>query len=105
MSPDEAYRRNFRSIDWSIPLPERPRCKRVIQRSVLPCPYVIGDAIEVKSMVDGNIYTSKTALRQSYREKGYIEVGNEEMKQPSKEKPSRKAIRESVGKALAQVGL
>lgn len=74
-------------------------------RSELPCPLVITDNIEVQSMVDGKMYTSKAALRQSYREKGYIEVGNEEMKTPPKPEVDRKRIRESAARALNQVGI
>lgn len=75
------------------------------QRSDLPCPMIISDHIEIKSMVDGETYTSKRALRRSYRERGYLEVGNEEQKIPAKPKPDRKAIRHSVQKALSRVGI
>lgn len=73
-------------------------------RSDLPAPMLISDQIEVKSMVDGKTYTSKSGLRKSYREGGYIEVGNEEMK-PPKRKSDRKGIRESVEKAFARTGI
>lgn len=73
-------------------------------RSGLACPVVIGDCIELKSMVDGKMYDSKSALRRSYRERGYVEVGNEEQRAPPKPKPDRKAIRESAAKALNRVG-
>lgn len=76
-----------------------------IQTSHLPCPALISDQIEVKSMVDGQTYTSKSALRRSYRDKGYVEVGNEELKPKTLPKPDRKAIRNSVGKALSRVGI
>lgn len=74
-------------------------------RSDLPCPRIMSDSIEITSMVDGKTYTSKAALRASYREKGYMEVGNEELKPPPKPEPDRKAIRESAAKALSQVGV
>jgi len=74
------------------------------RRSDLPSPMVISDQVEVKSMVDGKVYTSKSSLRKSYREKGYVEVGNEEQK-PPKRKSGRKGIRESVEKAFAQTGI
>ncbi len=52
-------------------------------RSALPCPMLITDSIEpTQSMADGKFYTSKTALRRTYRPEGnpqgveYIEVGN-----------------------------
>lgn len=75
-----------------------------VQRSSLPCPMIISDQIEIKSMVDGQMYTSKRALRQSYRANGYIEVGNEEQK-IQKPKPDRKAIRNSVRRAANQLGI
>lgn len=84
---------------------DRILAERYRAASDLPAPMVIGDAIEVKSMVDGQMYTSKSALRKSYREKGYIEVGNEELKPAPKPKPDRKAIRESVEKAFSRVGI
>lgn len=75
------------------------------KRSNLAAPMIMSDSVEVKSMVDGKIYTSKAALRQSYRAKGYVEVGNEPLKAPPRPKPDRKAISESVGKAFARVGI
>lgn len=74
------------------------------RRSHLPAPMIQTDHIEIKSMVDGRIYTSKAALRRSYRENGYIEVGNEEQKPPKKTPPDRKGIREAVRKAAARTG-
>lgn len=77
-------------------------------RSDLPFPMIVTDQIELKSMVDGKIYTSKAALRKSYRAGGYVEVGNEWLRNEPKvqaPKVDRKAIKESVGKALAQVGI
>lgn len=78
---------------------EEPR-----RRSAFPTPMVMNDQCEVKSMVDGKMYTSKAALRRSYREKGYTEVGNETMK-PKERTPDRKGISESVGKAMSRVGI
>lgn len=75
------------------------------KRSNLPCPQLIRDCIELRSMVDNKIYTSKAALRQSYKDKGYIEVGNEEPVLGPRVKPDRKAIRDSIGKALNRAGL
>lgn len=75
------------------------------KRSHLACPNIVTDAIEVKSMVDGQVYTSKRALRQSYKAKGYVEVGNEEPVLAPPPKPDRKAIRNSIGKAFNRVGL
>jgi hypothetical protein len=75
---------------------------------VVPMPHFVRDCIELKSMVDGKMYTSKASLRRSYREKGYIEVGNEWLNnEPKKPAPKidRKGIRESIGKAFNRVGV
>jgi hypothetical protein len=77
-----------------------------LARSKLPFPMVRSDYLpDVKSMVSGKHYDSKSALRAEYRAKGYIEVGNESFKDPPKPKPDRKAIRNTVGKALNRVGI
>ena len=77
------------------------------KRSHLPTPHIASDSIEVRSMVDGQIYTSKSALRASYRANGYIEVGNEDVTKHIKPQPrtDRKAIRETAARALSQVGV
>ncbi|GAB6854048.1 hypothetical protein [Asaia astilbis] len=56
-----------------------------LARSDLPCPMIISDTIDpTESMADGNTYTSKTALRRTYRPDGnpqgreYVEVGNDQ---------------------------
>jgi hypothetical protein len=46
-------------------------------RSGLPTPMIISDGTEVRSMGDGKIYTSKSALRRSYKEQGFVELGND----------------------------
>lgn len=52
----------------------RPR----LARSHLPAPMVIRDGNDgVRSMVDGRIYDSNSALRASYRAAGVEEVGND----------------------------
>jgi hypothetical protein len=75
-------------------------------RGQFATPMVVHDQCEVKSMVDGQIYTSKAALRQSYREKGYVEVGSEDItkhvKPPQKD---RKKLRESIARGLSQAGI
>ena len=100
-----SYRENYKLIDWSVPIEIERKPQLPPARSALPFPMVISDQIEIKSMVDGQTYTCKAALRQSYRAKGYVEVGNEQMKPAAKVKPDRKAIRNSVGKALNRVGI
>lgn len=55
------------------------------KRSKLSCPMLITDTIEpTQSMADGKFYTSKQALRGTYKASGnpqgveYIELGNEQ---------------------------
>lgn len=76
-----------------------------VARSDMPCPMLIPDHIEVKSMVDGQMYTSKSALRRSYRERGYIEIGNEQQAMPKPKKPDRREIRQSLQKAMSRIGI
>ena len=75
------------------------------KRSALPGPAFIGDNIELRSMADGQIYTSKRALRRSYRERGYIEVGDQQQKTPERPKPDPNATRNSLRKAFSQAGI
>lgn len=56
-------------------------------RSELPTPMVISDHCEVKSMLDGKIYTSKRGLEKSYREGGVICIGNEKQTPRAPAKP------------------
>lgn len=79
------------------------------ERSTLPRPMVISDTIDpVKSMADGRVYTSKAALRSTYKPSGnpdgirYIEVGNDQPKAPVKPKTDEAAIQQSLQKALAR---
>jgi hypothetical protein len=47
-------------------------------RSDLPHPMVISDSLDgLQSMVDGQRYDSKSALRASYKRAGVMEVGND----------------------------
>ena len=84
------------------------------KRSHLAAPSFVGDAIEpTQSMVDGKYYTSKSALRSTYKPSGnkegtrYIEVGNDpSVTRPTpKLKPDRAAIRAAVRKAASRAGL
>lgn len=47
-------------------------------RSSLAFPMVVSDAMApIQSMADGQFYDSKAALREHYRDRGVIEIGNE----------------------------
>jgi hypothetical protein len=79
-------------------------------RSDLAAPMVIIDTMRpTKGMHDGRIYESKRALRQSYRDHGLVEVGNDSSvmnpKPRAKPKPDRKAIRGAIDKAISQTNL
>ena len=96
-------RQVFRRIDTS-PAPAR---------SALPSPMIIGDTLAdpVQSHADGRFYSSKAALRATYLPSGnpqgerYIEVGNDpaRLRPPQRQKPDRKAIRETVQRSIARV--
>ncbi|MEH3108987.1 MAG: hypothetical protein PGN22_02650 [Agrobacterium cavarae] len=71
----------------------------------LPVPNFISDTMEpVQSMLDGRHYSSKSALRATYKAAGVTEVGNDpaRLRPRRKPKPDRKAIRDSIEKATAR---
>lgn len=78
--------------------------ERTGPRSSLPCPMVMTDTMpETQSMLDGKFYTSKSQLRQTYKQAGVIEVGNDAARfRVEKPKPDRKTIREAVRKAASE---
>lgn len=78
---------------------------------VLAAPNVIRDEMDaVQNQHDGKMYTSKRAMRASYRPSGnkegiqLVEVGNDPARHRKfkKAKPDRKAIRTSLQKAQAR---
>ena len=84
--------------------------------SELPAPRVIGDTIELtQSMVDGQYYTSKAAIRATYKPSGnqegtrYVALGNDSSvtapKPFVKPKPDCKEVRKSIEKAFSRAGL
>ena len=84
------------------------------KRARLGAPMVISDEMPpTQSMLDGKYYTSKAALRATYRPSGnaegarFVEVGNDPamLRPRPKPGPDRKAIRDSVGRAFARSGL
>jgi hypothetical protein len=62
----------------------------------------------VRSMTDGQMYDSKSALRKQYKRAGVVEVGNDSSitnpKPFRRPKADRKAISDSVDKAFARAG-
>lgn len=88
-------RQVFRKIDRAAP-----------KRSHLPAPMINTDTMpETQSMLDGKYYTSKSALRATYRAAGVEEVGNDPARLRRRKRPKidRKAIRDSIDKATARV--
>jgi len=76
----------------------------------LKTPMLIGDTMEgVQSQLDGKMYDSKSALRQTYKEAGVTEVGNDSsVMNPQFYEPPRPdggAISEAVDKAYSKVEL
>lgn len=89
--------------------------ERNLAASDLPAPMLVNDTMEpTQSMVDGQYYTSKAALRATYKPSGnkegkrYVELGNDssvlEPKPYKKPAPDRKQIKAAVGKAFSQAG-
>jgi hypothetical protein len=71
-------------------------------RSGLPAPRIIQDGIEMTSMLDGKTYTSKSALRATYRANGVEEVGNEKLTRPATREYRPEGVRDDVRRAIAQ---
>lgn len=78
------------------------------------CPALIGDEmLPTKNMVDGEIYTSKAAMRATYKSSGnaegarFAEVGNDPamFRRASKPKPDHAAVKAAVGRAFSRAGL
>ncbi|TJV21086.1 MAG: hypothetical protein E5Y04_28695 [Mesorhizobium sp.] len=87
-------RKVFRKVETAKP-----------KRSALPAPMINSDTMsEVQSMHDGKFYTSKSALRATYRAAGLEEVGNDPARLRPRKRPKvdRKAIRDTVEKAAAR---
>lgn len=99
----DAYRENFKAIDWSVPIPEVPRERhRGPRSSAVACPYFITDHVpELTGMHDGKVYDSKSALRASYKAHGLTEVGNEPVRPTEAAKPP--VTRDEVAQALSMV--
>jgi len=80
------------------------------KRSDLSSPMISLDTMDaVQSQLDGKFYDSKSALRATYKAAGVTEIGNDssvtDPKPFKRPKPDRKAIRESIGKAVNRVGI
>lgn len=85
---------------------EEAAFQRKSNQGELCTPMLIMDSMKpVKSMGDGNVYDSKSRIRQHYKRDGFIEVGNEQPKGrfwDGKPKTDRDEQKQAVGKALAR---
>lgn len=73
-----------------------------IARSHLPTPRIQADNIEVRSMVDGKIYTSKGRLRETYRAAGVEEVGNERLTRKATKEYTPEGVKADIAQAIAK---
>lgn len=87
-----------------------PKTKKVelvdeMERVDPDAPNVITDEIEPTMSMTGTdkIYTSKSKLRQEYKELGFVETGGERIKAQPRAKPDRQAIREAVEKTYYDI--
>lgn len=84
------------------PWPHNCLPERNMTRSDLPAPHYVSGSIEIQSMHDGQMYTSKAKLRSEYRAHGVEETGNEQPRPIEKPKADRKAIRNELRKTYAE---
>jgi len=75
--------------------------ERNLAASDLPGPRFISDGLEIRSMHDGQMYTSKSKLRSAYRAAGVEEIGNERPRPIEQPKTDRKAIRNELRRVYA----
>ena len=65
---------------------------------------IISDHTEVRSMLDGKMYDSKSALRRTYRAAGVREIGNDKQDAVNKATFDRKETRAALKDAAQQHG-
>lgn len=93
--------------DLAEPWPVKCYPVRDVARSDLPMPMIKLDTTEpLRSMADGNVYTSKAAMRASYKASGnpqgveYTEVGDDKSYVTPAPKMPKRADRRSVKEAV-----
>ena len=104
-----------KTYDWFTTGDGRSVYRKVEQaprgiRSDLPAPMIASDRLDqpTQSMADGKYYTSKAALRATYKPSGnpqgnsYVEVGNEVQKQTPYAPIDGAKIDASLNKAMAR---
>ena len=109
----QAYKQGFDRIDWTGHEP-RQRWRHTVpgvRKQALPSPMLIRDDLdsEVQSFADGKFYSSKSAIRRTYRADGnpqgveYVEVGNDynaPIHTPPKRDPNE--VKHAVDRAMAR---
>ena len=50
-----------------------------LRRSDFPCPRVLAGAVEIQSKADGKTYTCRKAYRDSLKQQGMVELGNDKV--------------------------
>lgn len=71
-------------------------------RSNFPRPRIASDNIEVRSMLDGKMYSSKGRLRETYRSAGVEEVGNEPIREVKNEITAPAGLRDDLRRAWSE---
>ena len=103
--------RDWQRTDDGVLIKKYGKIRDFIPRqSGLSAPMIIRDGIHgIQSMADGHVYDSKAALRRSYTAEGnpqgrdYTEIGGAEVEPAGMSTPDKKAIRDTVDKALHDV--
>ena len=73
-------------------------------RSDLPAPRLIRDHTEpFQSMADGKLYDSKSAYRQTLKDRGLVELGNDAPLTPPPKPPPKSTRREALHRRFADV--
>lgn len=92
---------------------------RRLNQGELACPAVISDTMRpVQSMLDGQMYDSKSRLRRTYREGGVEEVGNDasigrvdrvdaekQRRKRESDRQEREAVKAAVERGISQANL
>jgi hypothetical protein len=78
----------------------RRKAEKYRKASELSCPMLISDSMEILSMADGNMYTSKRAYRADLRARGYEEVGNEKLTRSATKEYVPEGIRSDIRNAI-----
>lgn len=90
--------RNGELVEKGGPLDIRPP----VARSHLPTPMLQMDSMpDIQSHADGKHYSSKSALRRGYKDKGVVELGNDAPMTPRDN--SKRITKAEIGAAIRKV--